>query len=49
MVEVVPSHGVNIGLPNFFGKLSLMPRQESIQVSILKKPILLYDLRIYAG
>ena len=46
MIEIIPSHCVDVGLANFFSKLPLMPGQKGIKVFVSEKSILLNDLSI---
>lgn len=46
VIEVIPSHRIDVCLANFFGELSLMSRQKGEQVFVLKESILLNELSI---
>lgn len=46
MAEVVPTHGVDIGLGDFVGELSVVSGEEGVEVSVLEEILLLYDLSV---
>jgi len=46
MAEVVPAHGVDVGLSDFIGELRVVPGEECVEVFVSEEIVLLYDLSI---
>lgn len=47
--EVVPTHGVDVGLADFFGELGVVRRHEEVELFVADEALLLDDLSICAG
>jgi len=41
MAEVVPAHGIDVGLSDFIGELRVMPVEEGVEVFISEEILLL--------
>lgn len=46
MAEVVPAHGIDVGLSDFIGELSVVPGEEGVEVSIFEEVLLLDNLSV---
>jgi hypothetical protein len=49
IIQIVPSHRIDICLSDFFGKLGLSLCKETKDTSIPEETILLYDLSVDTG
>ncbi len=46
VTQIIPAHSIDVRLADLFGKLGVMPGQESVEVFINDKSSLLNDLSI---
>lgn len=46
MAEVVPAHGVDVGLSDFIGELRVVPGEEGVEVFIFEETLLLDNLSV---